>query len=316
MESPTSIHENVSRGFAFISESHLQDIQLKPSTDFIAGTVSGIVGLAVGFPFDTVKVRLQDPTISEGYSRSSTFDSFAKIIKEERVQGLYKGIASPLATSALLNGLIFSVYGFLLRYQTKPEREPSLIDVTLAGAGCGVAAAFVTCPTELVKIRQQALVDSRSSARQITLDIVRTNGVLGLYRGMAITILRDLGYGAYFLAYEGTCRFLRPFDNALFPKKQTAIPEASWVSMLIAGGVAGVVGWLATFGFDVVKTRIQSTDRIPDNPYNTIRSTITHSYRTEGFRAFVSGLTPTLIRAVPVNMATFAAYEFVKSFGS
>lgn len=58
--------------------------------------MTGMVGLAVGFPFDTVKVRLQDPTISEEYSHVSTFNSLAKIIREERIQGLYKGIASPL----------------------------------------------------------------------------------------------------------------------------------------------------------------------------------------------------------------------------
>lgn len=110
------------------------------------------------------------------------------------------------------------------------------------------------------------------------------------------------------------------------------MPETSWTSMLIAGGVAGVVGWLATFGFDVVKTRIQSTNRSSNNPYNTIWSTIVHSYRTDGFKVFFSGLSPTLIRsagsihpciktnelvrAIPVNMATFAAYEFVKILDS
>lgn len=50
----------------------------------------------MGFPLDTVKVRLQDPSIAEEYSRLSTFNSLVKIIREERIQGLYKGIVSPL----------------------------------------------------------------------------------------------------------------------------------------------------------------------------------------------------------------------------
>lgn len=60
--------------------------------------------------------------------------------------------------------------------------------------------SFVTCPTELIKIRQQALIDSRPTVRQVALDVVRENGPSGLYRGMTVTLIRDLGYGAYFLA--------------------------------------------------------------------------------------------------------------------
>jgi solute carrier family 25 carnitine/acylcarnitine transporter 20/29 len=79
--------------------------------------------------------------------------------------------------------------------------------------------------------------------------------------------------------------------------------------MLLAGGVAGVVGWLATFPLDVVKTRIQgssaaapepshatATHAPPAHPYRTMLSTITHSYRSEGPGVFFRGLAPTLIR--------------------
>ena len=114
--------------------------------------------------------------------------------------------------------------------------------------------------------------------------------------------------------------------------------------------MAGVAGWLATFPLDVVKTRIQGSDKgshvimphqtersqllgpfpdKPGNPYSTVWSTIVHSYRTDGIGVFFRGLAPTLIRyafhqirhhvlivnvaysAIPVNMATFAVFEMV-----
>lgn len=112
------------------------------------------------------------------------------------------------------------------------------------------------------------------------------------------------------------------------------------VPFLLAGGVAGVAGWAFTFPFDVIKTRIQSSrdgalppaphpprnhhnSSVPvsasqpppfpadDRPYRNTLSTIAHSYRTEGSRVFVRGLAPTLIRAVPVNMVTFATFESI-----
>ncbi|CCM06655.1 uncharacterized protein FIBRA_08939 [Fibroporia radiculosa] len=82
--------------------------------------------------------------------------------------------------------------------------------------------------------------------------------------------------------------------------------------MLCAGGLAGIAGWVATFPFDVVKTRVQSTHSTAyDNPYRTTWSTIAASYRAGGLAVFFRGLAPTLIRAIPVNMVTFTTFEAI-----
>ena len=97
--------------------------------------------------------------------------------------------------------------------------------------------------------------------------------------------------------------------------ERDATSGPSLVELLVAGGVAGVMGWLVTFPFDVVKTRVQSTEWTPinlhereplldsrgsvgskDSPFRTTLSTILNSYRTEGVSVFYRGLAPTLIR--------------------
>ena len=114
---------------------------------------------------------------------------------------------------------MFSSYGFFINVQDPGHRrEPTIGQIGLAGAGAGIVASFVpslifarfanlntpllvsliTCPVELIKIRQQSMVSARPSAREIALHIFRTRGIRGLYRGITATALRDCGYGTYF----------------------------------------------------------------------------------------------------------------------
>jgi len=313
-------------------------VKLDPFIDFLAGTVAGIVGLIVGFPFDTVKVRFQNPDIASKYK--STLHAITTIIKEEKISGLYKGITSPLATVALMNGLVFSSYGFLTKLQLEnAESTPTLTQITLAGAGSGIIASILTTPIELIKIRQQSLLIP-TTARQVAWQIFRESGLRGLYRGFVVTALRDSNYGGYFMTYEATCRYFStpPTSSAplsLISQAKSEIATLPWLVLLFAGGLAGVVGWVATFPLDVVKTRIQSSQPIfvsalpllePEpltisnlpapamkdiNPYRSISSTIINSYHTEGLKVFFRGLSPTLIRAIPVNMVIFAVNDIV-----
>ncbi|XP_006461713.1 hypothetical protein AGABI2DRAFT_118570 [Agaricus bisporus var. bisporus H97] len=307
---------------------------LDPRLDFFAGTVAGMAGLVVGFPFDTVKVRFQNPEIARKYS--STFHAVTTIIKEERFIGLFKGITSPLASVALMNGLVFASYRFFMKLQLEnPESVPTLTQITLAGIGSGIVSSVVTTPVELIKIRQQSIMTS-TTVRSVALQLYRAYGIPGLYRGLTATALRDCGYGAYFFAYEATCRL---FVKPSVPQNPADIPsvlreiggnaeELSWSVLLLAGGVAGLAGWLATFPFDVIKTRIQgssvetqgvcSTTSLlsgdphsphnlgKTNPFRSTLSTALYSYKTEGYQVFFRGLMPTLIRwvAVTFNMAS------------
>lgn len=123
----------------------------------------------------------------------------------------------------------------------------------------------MTTPTELIKIRQQSLLVP-SSTYEVILDILRKNGIRGLYRGMTATALRDLGYGSYFFAvhfyvslsmsislresqYEATSRYFTPVpDSPLHPSEiqillsqvDGQVRTPSWTAMLLAGGVAGI----------------------------------------------------------------------------
>ena len=157
-----------------------------------------------------------------------------------------------------------------------------------------------------------------SSDLDLIKHIWRTHGLRGFYRGITATALRDIGYGAYFAAYEATLRYwprphaphARTDTHSREGEVESTLATHSLPALLAAGGMAGVAGWVATFPFDVVKTRVQSTPTgEPNNPYRTTWSTIVNSYRAEGVGVFFRGLAPTLIRYVFVELAFIPAYD-------
>ena len=77
------------------------------------------------------------------------------------------------------------------------------------------------------------------------------SGIPGLYRGFASTVYREVpAYGGQFFAYEALKRLMTPpgeKGNDLHP-----------VKLLLAGGVAGTVGWCLSYPMDFVKVGGQS----------------------------------------------------------
>ncbi|KAK3814253.1 MAG: mitochondrial carrier domain-containing protein [Benniella sp.] len=283
------------------------------TSNFIAGTLGGVAGLCVGHPWDTVKVRLQSKELSSKYS--GTWNCFSTILKQEKVKGLYKGMASPMVGVALVNALLFGVYGFFMDIQmANPTDDPTLLQIFLAGTGSGVVNSFISCPMELSKIRLQNQDQGSMSGggtnktfykgpMDCFKQTYRQGGLRACYRGLWSTILRETSYGPYFLSYEIFCR-------ALTPEGQRT-QDLSSSRLVVAGGFAGIAGWLSTYPTDVIKTRIQSQhDSIPKaQQYKGVWDCARQLYKEEGMRVFFKGVNATVIRAFPCNAATFLVYS-------
>lgn len=112
--------------------------------------------------------------------------------------------------------------------------------------------------------------------------------------------------------YEATCRY---FSQPVYPHSNRDLIQSidsdlrtvPWPALLLAGGIAGVAGWLTTFPFDLVKTRIQTTSASQSGRGffqggGITISTFVRSWKNGGLRVFSRGLAPTLIR-----------YEFIST---
>ncbi|XP_006971746.1 mitochondrial basic amino acids transporter isoform X1 [Peromyscus maniculatus bairdii] len=272
--------------------------------DFLAGCAGGVAGVLVGHPFDTVKVRLQVQNAEKPQYRG-TLHCFQAIIKQESVLGLYKGLGSPLMGLTFINALVFGVQGNTLR----ALGQDSPLNQFLAGAAAGAIQCVICCPMELAKTRLQLQDVGPARTYKGSLDclvqIYRHEGLRGINRGMVSTLLRETpSFGVYFLTYDVLTRAMgcEPDDRLLVPK------------LLLAGGTSGITSWLSTYPMDVVKSRLQADGLRGAPRYHGIVDCMRQSYQAEGWRVFTRGLASTLLRAFPVNAATFATVTVVLTY--
>ncbi|RHZ38424.1 hypothetical protein DYB26_009152 [Aphanomyces astaci] len=282
----------------------------RAAIDYAAGCLGGVMGIIVGQPFDTIKVRLQTHGAhytSPWHCARHTVTCMHPFVQHEGVRGLFKGLASPLVGSVPINALVFGVHGSTLR-ALDSAATPSLSSVFYAGSIAGFVQSFVVAPTDLVKCQLQVQDGFQRGGRRAfagPMDCIRhitaTHGARGMFQGLWPTILRDtFSYGVYFYVYEATLRHLEARREALNATSQQA------ASMLFAGGCAGVVSWTIIYPLDVVKSVIQSQPSTSD--LGLVRHAHT-LYREHGWRVFTKGLGTTILRAFPVNAVTFYVYE-------
>lgn len=281
------------------------------SVDLTAGTVAGVAQLAVGHPFDTIKVKLQNmPVTSPGGAPlyTSALDATRKTVAAEGPAGLYAGIGAPLAFVAVFNAVLFAANAGMKKAVGKGRHvdQIGLGELGLCGVGAGFAVSWVACPTELVKCRlqSQGKGGGYSGPVDCARSVVQARGVGGLYKGLGATFAREMpANGIYFGVYEGMKRALAGKG------KGTEGLEAS--KLMMAGGLAGVAFWGSVYPLDVVKTKIQ-TDSDVRPRYNGIVDCARQTVKEGGVGALYRGVGPCLARAFPANAVTFFVFEWVK----
>lgn len=164
------------------------------------GAVQGSVQVMLGHPLDTVKTRLQTTTTERLARQNRTFSVMKNIVKDEGALALYRGVTPPLLLTASKRSLQFALWEKL--QLTFAGHHP-----LLPGAITGFAGTIVGCPMHVIKIQTQ--ITKRTEMRNASstfLNIVKTEGVRGLYRGMYAQIMKDTCFAAVYLTLYGKAR--------------------------------------------------------------------------------------------------------------
>ncbi|KAK8983869.1 hypothetical protein V6N11_009652 [Hibiscus sabdariffa] len=252
-------------------------------------------------PIDTVKTVLQ----SCNAEQKSIFDIGRSIISERGLTGLYRGIASNIASSAPISALYTfsyeSVKGALL--PLLPKEYHSLAHC-MAGGCASVATSFIFTPSERIKQQMQVGVHYQNCWKALV-EIIKKGGLPSLYTGWGAVLCRNIPHSIIkFYTYESLKQVM------LSSLQSPAQPNA--LRTLVCGALAGSTAAFFTTPFDVVKTRLQT--QIPGSlsRYNNVYHTLHDIWMHEGLKGIYRGLVPRLVMYTTQGALFFASYEFFK----
>lgn len=277
------------------------------SIEIAAGTAGGIAATLLGHPLDTLKVRLQTRDASTA-TFGGPWELLKQTVREEGARGLYKGITSPLGFCAALTAVLFTSNGVLSRLLVNGNEPPSREKQLLAGAGAGLVSVSILCPMELIKSRLQVQYKGQqqySGSLDCIRQVVRFEGLRGLYRGAFSTACMEVPAGAtYFAVYEALKDGLSTLDG------WSTSGQLHTAGILLSGGLAGVASWVVSFPQDSIKARIQTDKK---GIYKTFFQSAKEIWRRDGYMGFWRGFGLTVLRTFPANAVTFYAFEVVCS---
>lgn len=179
----------------------------------------------------------------------------------------------------------------------------------------GSAATFASCvihPIDLAKVRMQLYGQLNPGKKipgftTIIADIVKSDGITGIYKGVDAAIGRQLVYGTARIGLH------RTFSDKLV-EYNDGKPINFFVKTL-SGMASGSIAVCIGTPFDIALVRLQSDSMAPAKErrnYKNVFDALIRTSKEEGFGALYKGLAPNILRGMSMNVGMLACYDQAK----
>ena len=202
--------------------------------DTVAGVCGSVCCVYSGLPFDVAKCRLQNQGEPKAYRGLG--DCMLKTARQDGPLALYRGAIPALSSSVAENMVGVPVQRALRRQYAEltghggDELRP-MVEISI-GMCTGIFTSVTICPFEVLKVSQQ-VHGTDGGLLTVLKDVLRTDGFVGLYRGLASLMLRDVPFNGFFYgSYETFCALLMQWHGVESKEKLT------FTDIFFAGGVA------------------------------------------------------------------------------
>ncbi|KAG5964297.1 hypothetical protein E4U58_003215 [Claviceps cyperi] len=281
---------------------------------FLAGGLAACGAVTATHPFETVKIRmqLQGELQSKGHQPHhyrGPIHGVGVILRNEGIRGMYRGLGTAYIYQILLNGCRLGFYDPMRKALGSAflhnEKAQNLGINMFCGAFSGMMGAASGSPFFLVKTRLQSYSPFLSVGTQhqyrTAVDgltrIHRTEGVLGLYRGIGAAMIRTgLGSSVQLPTYFFAKRRLM----------RNAGMEEGPALHLTSSAVSGFIVCCVMHPPDTIMSRLYNQN---GNLYRGVFDCLGKTIQTEGFFAIYKGFLPHLARILPHTILTLSLAE-------
>ncbi|TYZ68075.1 hypothetical protein PybrP1_010017 [[Pythium] brassicae (nom. inval.)] len=271
--------------------------KVTPAQKFLGGALSGVIEALILTPLDVTKTRLQ---LDKTGQYSGMVDCGKKLFRAEGPRGLYKGFTPWTIHVVTKNGTRFYFNAVYRRLLADANGQVSGAKEFVAGALAGATeAVLIVTPFEVIKTRMQGQnivkgeVAKYGGPVQTTLTIIRNEGPLALWKGVAPTIGRQgLNQACSFWSNNAIKKYVWKLQDG------DALP--AWKSGL-TGMLGAIPGPCINCPMDVVKTRLMAQETVQGvaPKYTGMVQAMRVIAAEEGFTALYKGLVPRLTRLCP-----------------
>jgi solute carrier family 25 protein 39/40 len=275
---------------------------------------------------------------------NSTFDGLRKIARNEGITTLWRGLSPTLVMTVPANIIYFTGYDWLRFNKQSPINRLTSDNYAplAAGAVARIFAAVAVSPIEMFRTRMQASQSTGGSHLTETAkgirEMVSTHGYTSLWRGLTLTLWRDVPFSAiYWWGYESMRgvltearertrgRRLEVQGSRARARSRSQSREnhtATFTDSFIAGATSGAVASILTMPFDVGKTRRQifqdpgipvpGVERVLAPEERSMPRFLWHIFQKEGFSGLWRGWIPRTLKVAPACAIMISSYEVGK----
>lgn len=215
---------------------------------------------------------------------------------------------------------------FTHTFEESKRRRPSSSDDTLAihkfiaGALAGTAAVVGCYPLDLIRTRLTTELEGREHYRGIGdafKKIYAEEGFLGLYSGIAPTLLVAVPNFALSYSIYGTLKE-HALDDDLFYNLRRIEADSGELKLgilltILCGAASGCLATSVTFPMDTIRRRMQIQNLHVDPEHRlSSRQQLLQLVKNEGLWSLYRGLTPEMLKVIPMVGTMFVVYEWSK----
>lgn len=292
---------------------------------------------------------------------NSTWDGLRKIAQNEGPTTLWRGLSPTLVMAVPSNVIYFAGYDWLRTAQQSPFRKhvPDAYIPLVAGATARVFAAIAVSPIEMFRTRMQAANHTTSASGHFretwdgVRDMVASQGVRSLWRGLTLTLWRDAPFSAiYWWGYETTRNTIIDVrgraearqdgvefrmgrgEERIRRRRGSRSRERhadTLVDSFVAGATSGAVAAFVTTPFDVGKTRQQVVRHMGDSlkekgsaqapkvmrPEDlSMPRFLWHIFKEQGMPGLFRGWAARCLKVAPACAIMISSYEIGKKMAT